>query len=106
MHHVIGAIGQRERGPAIRVFRCQPNLVNDPNTAYEIMARGMCTGEIFANHHRFSDFFQGSHTDYVNARRMVNPGAKHANKVEVAKIAEKFEAVLLSSKVTGEVAKQ
>jgi hypothetical protein len=82
----------------------KPELVNDPDTAYQILATGMYTGGIFANRHQFSQFFQGAHTDYVGARNMVNPGAKHGNKVEVAQIAQRFEAVLLASKNSAQVA--
>lgn len=75
-----------------------PDLVDEPDTAYQIMITGMSTGQIFAHGHKLSDYFRGSHTDYVGARTMVNPKAKHANKVEVAKIAERFEQILLASK--------
>jgi hypothetical protein len=75
-----------------------PNRVNDPSTAYLIMSIGMCTGTIFANGRRMAKYFNGGHTDYVGARDMVNPGATQTNKVEVAKIAELFEGVLVASK--------
>lgn len=75
-----------------------PDLVNDPDMAYDILATGMYTGGIFANKRQLSEFFHGGHTDYVGARNMVNPGAKHANKVEVAEIAKRFETVLMESK--------
>ena len=78
----------------------EPNLVNDPNTAYLIMSTGMYTGGIFANKRRFSQFFHGGHTDYVGARMMVNPRAKQINKVEVAKIAERFEKVIFASRMS------
>jgi hypothetical protein len=81
-----------------------PELVNEPDTAYDILATGMCTGTIYANGRTFSKYFHGTTTDYVNARNMVNGGAKHANKVEVAQIAEHFEDVLFASKVAQPVA--
>jgi hypothetical protein len=78
-------------------FLYDPDLVEDPNVAYAVMASGLCTGKIFANGRKLSQYFHGTHTDYVNARMMVNPGAKHANKEEVAHIAERFEKVLFTS---------
>jgi hypothetical protein len=45
-------------------------------------------------------------TDYGSARDMVNPGASHANKVEVAKIAERFETVLFTSQLSAAPALQ
>jgi hypothetical protein len=84
----------------------EPELVNDPDTAYQILSTGMYTGGIYANKHQFSQFFCGGHTDYVGARNMVNPGAKHANKVEVAEIALRFEAVLFASRIGSAVASQ
>jgi hypothetical protein len=77
----------------------EPDLVNDPNTAYDILSTGMYTGGIYANKRKFSQFFQGGHTDYVGARDMVNAGAKHANKVELAEIAKRFETLLMASKM-------
>ncbi len=81
-----------------------PELVNDPNTAYSIVATGLYTGGIFANGRKLSQFFHGGHTDYVNARNMVNAGVSHDAKVEVAKIAERFEKALLASRLNAEVA--
>jgi hypothetical protein len=80
-------------------FLFEPNLVNDREVAYSIMATGLFTGRIFANGRRLSQYFHGGHTDYVRARNMVNAGAKHVNKVEVADIAKRFERVLLASRV-------
>jgi hypothetical protein len=82
----------------------KPELVNDPDMAYQIFATGMVTGSIFANHHRCADFFHGDVTDYVRARLMVNPKAKLANKKEVADIAELFEKVLFASQLRQKVA--
>jgi hypothetical protein len=80
-------------------FLFEPDLVNDRDVAYSIMATGLFTGKIFANGRRLSQYFHGAHTDYVGARNMVNAGAKHANKVEVGDIAKRFERVLLGSRV-------
>lgn len=73
-----------------------PDLVLKPEIAYQLMSHGMRTGEGFANGHRFSDYFHGDVTDYVKARRMVN-GMNRAH--EIAKIAKKFEKILMDSKV-------
>jgi hypothetical protein len=80
-------------------FLFEPDLVNDRDVAYSIMATGLFTGKIFANGRRLSHYFHGAHTDYVGARNMVNGGANHANKVEVGNIAKRFERVLLGSRV-------
>ncbi len=74
----------------------KPDLVLKPEIAYRLMSHGMRTGEGFANGHRFSDYFHGDITDYVNARRMVN-GLNRAH--EIAEIAKKFEKILIDSKV-------
>jgi hypothetical protein len=76
-------------------FLLDPELVKQPATAYEIMSRGMRLGEGFANTKKFSMYFNGSNTDYVEARRMVN-GTDKAS--EIAGVAEKFEAILIAAK--------
>jgi len=81
-----------------------PERVNEPDMAYSILATGMCTGTIFANRRRLSQYFNDTLTDYVNARNMVNPGSTRAHKEDVAKIAERFEKILFSSKPAGTVA--
>jgi hypothetical protein len=85
-------------------FLFDPNLANDRDTAYSILATGLYTGGYFANGRKFSQYFHGDQTDYVGARDMVNAGALHANKVEVAHVAEHFEKVLFASKVSTGVA--
>jgi hypothetical protein len=60
----------------------------------------MTTGEGFANGHKLSQYFNGSGTNYVGARRMVN-GQDHA--ADIADIARKFEAILLKARRTPEV---
>lgn len=72
-----------------------PELVKEPATAYALMSRCMCTGAGFANGRRFSHYFCGTLTDYVNARAMVN-GSDHRN--EIAAIAVRMEKILLYSK--------
>ncbi|HEY8923762.1 MAG TPA: glycoside hydrolase [Polyangia bacterium] len=81
-----------------------PDLVDERETAYQILATGMYTGKIYANGRTLARYFHGSHTDYVGARDMVNPGAKHANKVEVAEIARRFEDVLFAARLKQAVA--
>jgi hypothetical protein len=73
-----------------------PDLVEDPALAYQIISTGMRTGLGFANGHTFSQYFHGSHTDYVHARAMVNG---HSGEREVADIAERFERTLFASKL-------
>ncbi|NOT86411.1 MAG: glycoside hydrolase [Methylococcaceae bacterium] len=73
-----------------------PDLVKDPDVAYKIMSYGMRTGKIFANSRSFRKYFSNKLTDYNGARAMVN-GHDHA--LDIAKIARKFEVVLLKSKI-------
>jgi hypothetical protein len=80
-------------------FLFDPEKIKDPETAYAITATAMCEGQIFTGGRKLADYFIGGYTNYVGARDMVNPGAPHANKVEVAKIAERFEKVLFASKI-------
>jgi hypothetical protein len=75
-----------------------PDLLLEPNLAYQIMSLGMLTGKSFANGRSFKRYFIGGHSDYLGARMMVNPGASHKNKAEVAEIATKFEDVLFASR--------
>lgn len=77
-------------------FLLDPEMVKKPEISYEIMAHGMLTGYGFANGHRFSEYFYGTTSDYVGARRMVN-GTDHAQ--EIADNALKFEAILLRSAI-------
>lgn len=71
-----------------------PELVKDPDVAYQIMSLGMRTGTIFANGHSFDDYFNDRKTDYVAARHMVN-GHDHAQ--DIARIAEGFDGILISA---------
>jgi Chitinase class I len=73
-----------------------PELVKDPAIAYALMSHGMRTGEGFANGHRLGQYFFGSHSDYVGARRMVN-GQDHA--ANIAAIARDFEASLMAARI-------
>ena len=79
-------------------FLFDPALVDDKDVAYDILATGLCTGAIFAHGKKLQQYFHGGHTDYVHARDMVNPKVAHANKVEVAHLAERFEKVLFASR--------
>lgn len=72
----------------------EPELVREPQVAFDILAHGMLTGGSFANGRKLSDYVSGKKCDYVNARRMVN-GKDHAE--DIAKVARRFEAVLLAS---------
>jgi hypothetical protein len=72
-----------------------PEIVKQPTVAYELMSYGMRTGGIFANGNSFNDYFDSTDTDYEGARAMVNPDNHGA---EIAKIAQKFEAVLRKAK--------
>jgi hypothetical protein len=74
-----------------------PEMVKTPEIAYALMSHGMRTGKGFANGHRFPNYFSAARTDYKNARQMVN-GHDHA--ADIAAIAARFEAVLLSARVT------
>lgn len=71
-----------------------PEEVLTPSIAYALMSYGMVNGKIFANGHKFSQYFSGSSTNYVAARRMVNGQDQAA---EIAKIAEIFEEVIFAS---------
>lgn len=78
-----------------------PDKVKTPEIAYALMSYGMRTGEGFANGNCFTDYFTDTSTDYVAARAMVN-GDNHAE--DIAKIAKKFQAVLLQSQGVGAAA--
>ena len=75
-----------------------PELVKDPQVAYELMAHGMRTGFGFANGHKFTNYFSGKSRNYKGARAMVNGNSHDA---EIAEVAKKFEKILLDSKPTG-----
>jgi hypothetical protein len=79
-------------------FLFDPTLVDDKDVAYDILATGLCTGAVFAHGKKLQQYFHGGHTGYVHARDMVNPKVAHANKVEVAHLAERFEKVLFASR--------
>jgi hypothetical protein len=78
-----------------------PEAVKDPEVAYALMADGLINGSGFANGRKFSQYLNGAKTDYANARRMVN-GTDHAE--DIAKIARKFEEILITSKLQPETA--
>ena len=72
-----------------------PAQVETPVVAYKIMSFGMRTGKIFADGFTFGDFFTGTGTDYVHARKMVNGTNRNH---EIAAIAQRYESILLASK--------
>lgn len=78
-----------------------PELVKSPEIAYALMSHGMRTGQGFANGHRLAQYFSGTLTNYVGARRMVN-GQDHA--ADIAAIATRFEANLLKASHSDEFA--
>jgi predicted chitinase len=73
-----------------------PDLVTEAQTAYDILATGMRTGQSFANGRKLADYFHDTHTDYPGARAMVNGSS---GKEEVAGFAEAFERALLASRL-------
>lgn len=75
-----------------------PERAREPKISYGVISTGMLTGAGFAHGHKFSEYFQGAHTRYVDARAMVN-GSDCA--VDIARIAQLFEEVLLENKVAG-----
>lgn len=72
-----------------------PTSVLQPQIAYQLMSHGMISGEGFANGHKLADYFDAKHTDYVNARAIVNG---HNRDKEIAGYAQQFEKVLLSAR--------
>jgi len=72
-------------------------LVKETQTAYDIVAHGMLTGEGFANKHKLSDYIIGNKADYFNARKMVN-SADSASCQPIADIAVLFEEMLIEAK--------
>lgn len=72
-----------------------PAQVQTADTAYKIMSFGMRTGAVFANGFTFGDFFTGTGTDDVQARKMVKGTNRNH---EIASIARHYEALLLASK--------
>jgi len=66
-----------------------PDSALEPEVAYDVLSRGMKFG-MFTGH-GISEFINDDHTDYVNARRVVN-GLDKAQ--DIAKIARRFEAIL------------
>jgi putative chitinase len=69
-----------------------PALALDPPISYQIASLGMREG-LFTGRD-LNDFIHGSHTDYRNARRIIN-GMDRADRIK--RHAEKFEAILRHS---------
>jgi hypothetical protein len=76
-----------------------PELANDAQTAYNVMAHGMLTGQGYANKHKISDYVHGKVKNYVKARAIVNGNDKRATFTLVAQLAELFEQMLLQAKM-------
>jgi hypothetical protein len=75
-----------------------PEMVKQPQIAYQLMSHGMRTGKGFANGRKFSDYFYGATSNYNKARRMVN--ARDTSSYEpIAEIAVLFEQMLFESKL-------
>ncbi len=72
-----------------RDFVGNPDKTLDPETAYQILSRGMHEGWFTGK--ALDDYISGTKTDYVNARRIVN-GTDKAE--EIASEARKFETLL------------
>jgi hypothetical protein len=72
-----------------------PEKVKDYHTAYEIMVKGMTTGDGYANGKKCSQYFTDNVTNYVAARAMVN-GSDKAK--DIAALAEAFETLLLAAR--------
>jgi hypothetical protein len=71
-----------------------PEKALEAKISYKILSYGMLTGNSFANNHKLSDYFHGSTTDYLHARRMVN-GMSGARLI--ARYARTLEAILQTS---------
>lgn len=69
-----------------------PALALDPPISYQIASLGMREG-LFTGRD-LNDFIHGAHTDYRNARRIIN-GMDRADRIK--RHAEKFEAILRRS---------
>ena len=74
-----------------------PEKALEPATAYALMSHGMRTGDGFANGRKFSDYIHGEQCDYSNARKMVNGGDEDSY-APIARLASRFEAVLLEAR--------
>jgi hypothetical protein len=73
-----------------------PEKVKEYDVAYDIMVKGMTTGDGYANDRRCSMYFTDGKTDYVAARAMVNGSDKA---VEIAALAQAFETLLLAARL-------
>lgn len=74
-----------------------PERALEYDISYEIMVRGMIEGNWFT-HHKCSEFFSDGMTDYVGARKIINPADKRHHTI-VAVYAEAFEQLLMDSRV-------
>ncbi len=72
-----------------------PELANDPDIAYKVMADGMITGRHYANGKRIQNYIYGTTADYVGARAIVNVYDLQPTIVEAAQV---FEAALMAAR--------
>lgn len=80
----------RKAGSALnRDFMSKPDKVMQPNVAAEILVKGMVEGWFTGR--KLGEYIDLEHTDYHNARRIVNGTDKAA---EIAELAEKYDAAL------------
>lgn len=90
---ITGRANYRKFGQRLNLpLEGNPALALDPTTSYQIASLGMRLG-LFTGK-ELSDFIQGEHCDYRNARRIIN-GLDKADKIKGH--AEKFEQILKAS---------
>jgi len=80
-------------------FVANPDLVMEPEYAFEIMTLGMHEG--WFTEKKLSDYIRGDQCDYLNARRIINGTDKAAL---IAGYARKFERILQSALVSAAAA--
>ena len=73
-----------------------PQLANEPETAWEILVEGMTDYNLTFNDPEFTDysledFFNDNKTDWVNARKIINGNDK---KETIGNIAQKFYSII------------
>lgn len=87
-------------------FLLDPRLVLDCELSYQIMAKGLMVGNIFSGSRTLASCTHAANFDYVQARGLVNPRAGQEEKVGFAKIAQRFENVLVASRLAPAIATQ
>jgi hypothetical protein len=73
-----------------------PEKVKEYDIAYDIMVKGMTTGDGYANGRMCSMYFTDTQTDYRGARAMINGSDKA---VEIAALAIAFETLLFAARL-------